>query len=591
MKFVSLNKGYDFIHEENLLQTLLLNRDVTEPDRLLNLTKAEVHDGMLFKNMEQGLELLHKHIKNNSKIHILIDVDADGITSAGMMYLYIKDINPDISITYSMNEGKKHGIILKELTKYKYNIIIIPDAGSNDLKQCKELSSQGIDVLVLDHHDIDEHNPYATVINCKDGQYPNDTLSGAGVTYKFIKEYDKKNHVKHADKYLDLLALGCIADVVDLRNFETRYLVLEGLNTFAKHNQFLQEIVDKQDYSLQGKVTIKGVGWYVSPLFNAVIRMGKQEDKINIFRALVGEQEYIEYQPRRKSKNDPKPEIEMHSLQKTMARMCGNIKGSQDRAVKKGVDLLNDKIKSENADSDKILMVDVTEELDSNFTGLVANKLAGTYRRPTILLRKKTGDNNLYGGSCRNYNLFPIINFKNFLDELGTFNYVAGHGNAFGFEIKEENIPITRQKANKALEKVKVEDMYKVDYEIPIGRLKNKHVEQVGKWQELWGNQLDEPLFAITDIYISTDKIQLLGSKKNFIKFEANNVAFIKKYANEEVYNSMILKKSKGLNKKRVERVKLDIIGKFTINAWENKEYPQIEIVDFNVVEDNEILF
>ena len=168
MKFVSLNKGYDFIHEENLLQTLLLNRDVTEPDRLLNLTKKEVHDGMLLKNMGEGLEMLHKHIKNNSKIHILIDVDADGITSAGMMYLYIKDINPDIEITYSMNEGKKHGIILEGLTKYKYNIIIVPDAGSNDIKQCKELASQGIDVLVLDHHDIDEHNLYATVINCKD---------------------------------------------------------------------------------------------------------------------------------------------------------------------------------------------------------------------------------------------------------------------------------------------------------------------------------------------------------------------------------------------------------------------------------------
>ena len=92
MKYTSLYKGYDFIQEESRLQTLLINRDVTEPDRLLNLTKAEVHDGMLLKNMEQGLELLHKHIKNNSRIHILIDVDADGITSAGMIYLYIKDI-------------------------------------------------------------------------------------------------------------------------------------------------------------------------------------------------------------------------------------------------------------------------------------------------------------------------------------------------------------------------------------------------------------------------------------------------------------------------------------------------------------------
>jgi single-stranded-DNA-specific exonuclease len=174
---------------------------------------------------------------------------------------------------------------------------------------------------------------------------------------------------------------------------------------------------------------------------------------------------------------------------------------------------------------------------------------------------------------------------------LNTFNSLAGHGNAFGFEIKEENITVTQEKANKALDKVKIEDVYKVDYEIPIGRLKNRHIEQVGKWNDLWGNQLDEPLFAITDIYISTDKIKLIGSKQNIIKFEANNITFIKKYANEDIYNSMILKKSKGLNRKHVDRVKMDIVGKFVINTWEDKEYPQIEIVDFNVIEDNEILF
>lgn len=589
MKFISLNTGYDFIHEENLLQTLLINRGVEDPDRLLNLTEEEVHDGMLFKNMDEGLEMLHNHVKSDSNIHMILDSDTDGITSAAIIYSYIKNISPNNKITYSLHKGKEHGIILDELTGYEYDLLIVTDAGSNDINECQTLKEQGIDVLILDHHDLEKENPYAIVINCKDGQYPNETLAGAGVTYKFCKEYDKKYKKRYADRYLDLLALGCIGDLVDLRNYETRYLVLKGLERFAKHNKFLQEIVEKQDYSLQGKVTIKGVGWFISPLFNAVIRMGEQEDKINIFRALIGEQEDIEYQPRRKSKNDPKPPIEIHSLQKTMARLCGNIKGTQDRNVKKGVELINNKIKSNSIDDNKILMVDVTEELDSNFTGLVANKLASEYKRPTILLRKK--DKNLYGGSGRNYNLFPLVNFKDFLEGLETFNYVGGHSNAFGFEIEEKNIPITLQKANKALEKIKIEDVYKVDYEIPIGRLKNKHVEQVGRWQELWGNQLDEPLFAITDIYISTDKIKLIGSKKNLIKFEANNVAFVRKYANEDIYNAMILKKSKGLNRKRVDRVKLDVIGKFTINAWEDKEYPQIEIVDFNVVEDNEILF
>ena len=91
-------------------------------------------------------------------------------------------------------------------------------------------------------------------------------------------------------------------------------------------------------------------------------------------------------------------------------------------------------------------------------------------------------------------------------------------------------------------------------------------------------------------IYVATEKIKLLGEKKNTIKFETSGIDFVKRYANEEVYNNMIMKKSKGLGK-AAKRVKMDIIGKFTLNKWNDNEYPQVEIVDFRVEEDNDILF
>lgn len=590
MKYKALYNSNDFINEENLLERLLINRNVIDPQRLLTLSEKEIHSGMLFKNMDKALEIFHKHIlNNNTVIHIIVDSDNDGLASAALIYQYIKDLNINIKVTYSLHSGKQHGIILEELEKYKFDLLIVPDAGTNDFRSSRILYDKNIDILILDHHNIQQENKYATVINCKDGQYPNDTLSGAGVVYKFCKEYDIKYNYNFADKYLDLLSLGCIGDMCDLRNYETRYLVLKGLNQFGKYNNFLQEIMDKQDYSLKNKITIMGVGWYISPLLNAVIRIGTYEEKLNVFRALIEEQEEIEYQPRRKSKDDPKPDIEIHSLQKTMARICGNLKAKQDTLVKKGVELLNAKIKEKNLDKSKILIVDCTDILENTFTGLVANKLAEYYKRPVILLRKK--GQTTYGGSCRNYNLFPIDNFQAFLNDLDTFNELGGHDDAFGFEITKENIILTHDKANEILKNVAIEDVYKVDYEIPVGRLKVKYVEQVAQWQNLWGNKLHEPLFAITDIYISTDKIKLIGSKKNIIKFESNNITFIKKYANEEIYNNMILKQTKGLSKKRVERVKIDIIGKFVENEWDNNKYTQIEIIDYNVKEDNEILF
>lgn len=591
MKYKSIYSGYDFITEENLLETLLMNRGVENPKKLLNLNEKDIIDGMQLKNMDKGLLLLNKHINENSNIHIIVDSDNDGYTSAAEIYQYIKDISPDINITYSFHNGKEHGIVLHELEGFNFKLLIVPDGGTNDIKQSKVLKDKGIDILILDHHDIEKINRHAVVINCKDGVYPHDTLSGAGVVYKFCKEYDKKYDYNFADKYLDLLALGCIGDTVDLRNYETRYLVLEGLKVFGKYNEFLREIILKQAYSLQEEVTIMGIGWYVAPLLNAVSRVGTQEEKLDLFKALIGIQENIEYQPKRKKKEDPKPDIEIHSLQKTMARVCGNIKARQDALVKASVAELNKKIEEKKLANNKLLIVDCTDILESTFTGLVANKLAQQYKRPAIILREKATGKKMYGGSCRNYDLFPIVNFKDFLSKLETFKSLGGHPNACGFEINKQNIIKTNIKANEILKNVNIEDVHKVEYEIPIGRLKIQHVKEVGEWANIWGNMLDEPLFAITDIYIPTERVKLIGEKKNIIKFEANNITFIKKFTSEDAYNQMILKQAVGLQKKKVNKIKMDVIGKFTINKWDGNEYPQIEIVDYNSVEDDELLF
>jgi len=600
MKYKALYDDYDFIVEDKLLHILLKNRGVESPDKLLKLDKTVLHDGQRFKNINEGLELLHNHIEKSKQekinIHIIVDSDCDGYCSSGLAYQYISDLikkeNLNINVTFSLHEGKQHGIRLKELKGYDFDLLIVPDAGSSDLIECKELKSQGKDILILDHHEMENDNTYATVINCMDKQYPNTTLSGTGVTYKFFKEFDKKYEYDFANKYLNLVALGNIGDSMDLRNYETRYLTLLGLNDFGENNLFLQEIMNKQEYSLKDGITITSVGWYIAPLFNAVVRSGDMEEKTNVFKALIGVEETKGYK-KRKTKKNPNPEIENQTLQEYMARECVNIKGRQDRQVKKGVGEIKKKIKDKELDKNKILMVDGTGILDNNFTGLVANKLASAYKRPAILLKKHK--NGLYGGSGRNYRLSSIIDLRKFLLNLDTFKSVEGHDNAFGFLIDANKLVETRDKVNEQLKNVLIEDIYKVDYEIPVGRLKERHIKQVGQWYQIWGNTLNEPLFAITDIYIPTEDIKLLGQRKNIIRFDkkigSNKITFIKFFANEGIYNKMVLKSNVGLNKTSVKRVRLDIIGKFKINKWQNNEYPQIEIIDFNSVKSDDFVF
>ena len=597
MKYKVINNGYDFINENNLLNELLKRRGVGNPEKLLNLNEKVILNGMTLKNMQEGIDLLMKHIKSETKIHIIIDCDTDGFTSAAYTYLYLKDIvkiiNKNINITYSLHNKKQHGIILEELEGYEFDLLIVPDAGSNDVEQCKNLKSKGKEILILDHHNIEIPNPYAIVINCQDGQYGNNTLSGVGVVHKFFKQMDKELNCNFADQYLNYVAIGMVADDMDLRNLETRYYVLEGLkqinNKKNDENDLIMEIMKKNKIE---KLSITDIGWNIAPLLNAVTRVGEMKEKIDTFRALIGEKENREYQPRRKVKTDPKPNIEIQTLQKSMVRELTNIKSRQDRMVKKGVDALKEKITSNNIDKNKIIIIDGTEDLESTFTGLVANKLVSYYKRPAIVLKSRS--DNTYGGSGRNYELSELESLQKFLLDLNLFNFVSGHDNAFGFGIKRDKIDELIKVTNSRLKDTKIEDCYFVDYEIPVGRLKDRHIKQVGEWREIWGNTLNEPLFAITDIYMCTDDINIIGDKKNVIKFNkkigGTDISFIKFYANEEVLNKLICKKSVGINKK-VNRVKLDIIGKFKINEWNGKSYGQIEIVDFNSCEAKDFLF
>ena len=600
IKYKVLNRGYDLISENELLDILLKNRGVENPKKMLNVSESSVHDGMLFKNMDRGLDMLHWHIENNSKIHIIIDVDVDGTTSGTIINNYILNINPNIIITHSMNEKKVHGIVVKSLEEYEFNLLIVPDAGSSDVKQCKELvETRDIDILILDHHEIEEINPYAIVINCQDGQYPNTTLSGAGVVYKFIKEYDKKYRFNFAENNLDLVAIGMIADSMDLRNYETRYLAIEGLKTI--NNEFMKQFLVKNKIEDNKSVDFKFIGWKIAPFVNAVTRIGNAEERKDLINAFLGKEEKKEYQPRRKCKTDPKPEIIIQTLQECMIRETTNIKARQDKLVKKSMEDIAEIIETQKLNDNKVIIVNATNVLEKSFSGLVANKLASIYKRPIIILKqmkkdelKNEEEETVFGGSFRSYDLFPVVSFMDVLREVDTFIKLGGHPNAGGHQIKESKIQETQDKLNEMFKDVDIEDVYMVDYEIPIGRLKEKHILQVGQWADIWGNTLKEPIFCITDVNLKIEDIQLLGEKRNIIKFEkiigGNKIVFIKMFAGEALYNKMIMKNHTGLSKKN-NKVKLDIIGKFTLNKWNGNEFPQIEIIDFNVSKEKDFKF
>ncbi|MBN3352088.1 hypothetical protein CF086_17470 [Clostridium botulinum] len=601
------NNKYEEVRN-NLLQILLKNRGVTDIQALLNVNKNNTHHWSKMNNMKKGIDCFLTHANKKNHIHIIQDSDADGMTSAIYFYNYIYN-NFKIKCTYHVHKGKQHGIILKEFKELEYlddiDLIISPDGGSFDYEEQKKLIDMGKDIIVLDHHLLEENTEFkennSIVINPQLDNYPNKTLSGVGVVHKFCEALDELCKFNDSQNYLDLVALGMVADNMDLRDLETRYYVLEGIKQMRQDkerrdnnlkitgNSFIQEIIKSKEDKKLKHINIDSIGWEIAPLLNGMARFGKQEEKIDTFRALIEEKEDRWYQPRRKKKTDLKPDKVLKTLQEEMVRICTNAKSRQDRAKAKGIEKLEIKIHEKQLDKNKILIIDGTNELvDSTLTGLVANGLASKYKKPCVLLRKKS--DNVYGGSMRDYDMSPIENFNKFLVDTNKFEWVKGHDGAAGFSIKKEKLFEINNTIEEMLKNTVMEDTHLVDYEIPVGRLNKEQIMEIGSYQDIWGNTLKKPKFAITDINIETKNIELLGERKNVLRFKKYDITFIKFFANEEMLNKMKMKNKKGFGK-APKTVKLDVVCYASTNEYNDVKYPQLEILDFYVRKADEVIF
>lgn len=593
MKYeVKNRKSIDRMDDEKLLNELLMMRGVDNPLSLLNVDNgnytAYYHDAYDFVNMEKGLDLLWKHLDNEtSHVHLIFDVDVDGLTSGALYYLWHKKRYPHIPITFDCNEGKRHGLnfdIVERIPK-ETTLLVIPDSSSSDVTFHEELYSAGLDLLILDHHEFDtQQNTPAVIINCMDSRYPNPNLTGVGVVYKFLEQYelDLRHDCEYLDSLLPLVALGQIADLADVRNLETRGLCLQGLERFTENNLLLQAMVEEQEYSMQGKCNFVTVGWYVSPLMNAIFRQGSLEDRIDLFKAICNFEEERVHYPQRKTKDNPNKEPIHESLQKNIIRRAKSIKSSQDNEVKKEVKEIQKIIDENGIKDDKVIIVDITGKVNSGHGGLIANKLAHQYMRPVILVNDK-------GGSARGYDKHPIDNFKEWVEESEIITG-SGHSNAFGINFTQEQIPELRQWCNDRLQDVDTEPIWHVDFEFDIAKLKEKHILKIGQYDSHWGGKsMESPLFAIKGIIIETGDIQRLGSKGTMMKFNTNindqDIAFIRPFTGEEKYKEFTCEgKGRGIQRDGSagnKKLEVTIIGKFKINEFAGKQYAQVEIVEF----------
>ena len=350
---------------------------------------------LLLKNMSTAATAYKMALDTGKPVALIADSDCDGFTSSALLYNYLYDAFPTwvaAHLHILLHDSKQHGLsdhiqFLEEgrLASGKPFLILIPDAGSNDTEQCKKLNELNCSIIVLDHHICDRENPYAFIINNQNSDYPNKELSGVGVTWQFCRYLDELLDKNYADNYLDLVALGNVADMMSLTSIETKHLIQEGLKEDNLHNPFMSYMIDKNSYSIGSQVTPNGIAFYVAPMINAIVRSGTEGEKELIFESMLKSKAF-EKIPSTKRGHKPG---DMETIVEQAIRVATNVKARQTKAQDAGMELLEKLIDARGLLTHKVLLFLLEPgQIDKNIAGLVANKLMAKYQRPCCILTK-----------------------------------------------------------------------------------------------------------------------------------------------------------------------------------------------------------
>lgn len=577
----SINNNY------NAIEQILTNRGINYNDigHYLNTTDEDINEPEAFgldREMKWSAISLSTAARDNQDILVIVDCDCDGFTSSALLINYLYELFPawvTNHLKWFIHENKEHGLsdVMDYIWQKNFSVIIVPDAGSNDYEYHKELRQAGKTVIILDHHEAEKISEDAIVINNQLSDYPNKYLSGVGVTWQFCRYIDKLMNSSKANNYLDLVALGNMADMMSMRSIETKHLINKGFKEENLKNPFIYGMAEKNSYSLGGKITPMGAAFYIAPFVNAMVRSGTLEEQELLFKSMLKHKAFEEIPSNKRGHKLG----EMEKVIDQALRTATNVKNRQTRAQDAGMELIENLIEKNNMMEHKVLLFLLEPgQIEKNIAGLCANKIMAKYQRPCCILTKVE---NTYQGSARGCDKTGINNFKEICENTGVIMYAEGHQGAFGLGIATENIDKFIEKTDEALKDTSEEPVYFVDYIYDGVNVKPENILDIATLEDLWGKDMDESFIAIKDLKVSKDMVTLMSpDKKPTLKITLpNKVSLIKFGSNQEEYETFL---TEGY-------IKIDVVGKCNANVWNGYTTAQLLIEDYQIVGQSKYCF
>ena len=496
----SSNEIYNNFNLDKDITTLLYNRDIIAGEDIKTFLYGGVEDitsPFLLKDIDKAVERLEIAKEKGEPVWIYGDYDVDGITSVSLCYLALKKLGYNVKYYIPLRD-EGYGLNIEALNYIKSEggtLTITVDCGISSHKEIAHANEIGIDIIVTDHHEINSGNPPAfAVINPKreDNEYKFKYLAGVGTAFFLISALFEKNNLKdELYKYLDIVAIGTVADIVPLLK-ENRIFVKEGLEYLRRSkwlgiNMLIKKIFE--DYETR-KFNTYDIGFIIAPIFNAAGRLEDAKRAVELFierdhrvcSTIISEL---------LSKNSERKEIQEDIFQKAV-----------------------EKIENEKLYENAVLIVG-EEGFHHGVIGIVASKILDRYYKPTIIMEIKK-DEGIATASCRSIEGFNIIEaLNNFSDLLLKY---GGHSGAAGFSIKIENIPEFSKKLNEYAEKT-ISDIafvkpIKIDKPLAFYKISYDFLDKISLLEPFgFGNS--SPIFSLNNCQF--DNLRLIGKDRKHI--------------------------------------------------------------------------
>ena len=452
------------------LVRLLYSRGIDTQEKMkkfLSPSLTDLHDPFLFEDMAEAVELIENHIAKNSKILIFGDYDVDGISATAILMKYFESVGARVNNfmpnRYEDGYGLNNQTINKLFEKDKPNLIITVDCGITAVEEVEYIKSQGVDIVVTDHHERAETLPNCLIINPKVSEtYPFHALCGAGVALKLVQALAG---IKTASKYIPICSIATIADIVELFD-ENRAIVYLGLKDIKNLPIGIQKLM--QECGIKENCYASDIAFKLAPKLNASGRMGSAETSLEL---------YMEENP------------------VAIKKICSQIinYNTQRQAL---CDKVYNDVKAE-LNSQDIFRISAivmsSPEWDSGILGIVSARIAEEYHRPTFLFSQV---NDELTGSCRSVNGVNIHTLLSSMTDLLT--KFGGHPMAAGLTLKVDNydkfVRLTNDYVEKSLNKVDFLPTKTYDFLLEAEEVTLKLVEDIDRIEPC-GHMNQRPIF------------------------------------------------------------------------------------------------